>query len=66
MGQHIDHLFPIRSLNLALRRLQRAVELFPSMSVIENLIMGSYLPEPKRNRTKKPEMGDRAFSDSGG
>jgi len=25
-------------------------KLFPSMSVIENLIMGSYLPEPKRNR----------------
>jgi len=50
MGQRIDHLFPNKVAELGLVQVPEGRKLFPSMSVVENLIMGSYLPEPKRNR----------------
>ena len=52
MGQPIDHLFPNKIAELGLAQVAEGRRLFPSMSVIENLIMGAYLPEPKRNRKK--------------
>ena len=50
MGQRIDHLFPHKVAELGLVQVPEGRKLFPSMSVIENLIMGAYLPEPKRKR----------------
>jgi len=52
MGQRIDHLFPHKVAELGLVQVPEGRKLFPSMSVIENLIMGAYLPEPKRNRKR--------------
>jgi len=50
MGQRIEHLFPNSIAELGLAQVPEGRKLFPSMSVIENLIMGAYLPGPKRNR----------------
>jgi branched-chain amino acid transport system ATP-binding protein len=50
MGQRIDYLFPHKVAELGLVQVPEGRKLFPSMSVIENLIMGAYLPEPKRKR----------------
>jgi branched-chain amino acid transport system ATP-binding protein len=50
VGRRIDHLFPNKVAELGLVQVPEGRKLFPSMSVVENLIMGSYLPEPKRNR----------------
>jgi len=52
MGQSIDHLFPNKIAELGLAQVAEGRKLFPSMSVIENLIMGAYLREPKRNRER--------------
>jgi branched-chain amino acid transport system ATP-binding protein len=50
MGQRIDYLLPHKVAELGLVQVPEGRKLFPSMSVIENLIMGAYLPEPKRER----------------
>ena len=50
MEQQIDSLYPHQIAERGLVQVPEGRKLFPSMSVIENLIMGSYLPEPKRNR----------------
>jgi branched-chain amino acid transport system ATP-binding protein len=52
MGQRIDHLFPNKIAELGLAQVAEGRKLFPSMSVIDNLIMGAYLREPKRNRER--------------
>ena len=51
-GRRIDHLLPNRIAEIGLAQVAEGRRLFQSMSVIENLIMGSYLPEPKRNRER--------------
>jgi branched-chain amino acid transport system ATP-binding protein len=50
MGQRIDHLPPNKIAKLGLLQVPEGRKLFTSMSVIDNLVMGGYLPEPKRNR----------------
>jgi branched-chain amino acid transport system ATP-binding protein len=50
MEQRIDHLFPHKIAELGLVQVPEGRKLFASMSVIENLVMGAYLPGPKRNR----------------
>lgn len=73
MGQRIDHLFPNKIAELGLAQVAEGRKLFPSMSVIENLIMGAYLPEPKRNRKRSlkwvtelfPILEDRKNQEAG-
>jgi branched-chain amino acid transport system ATP-binding protein len=50
MGQRIDPLPPNKIAKLGLLQVPEGRKLFTSMSVIDNLIMGGYLPGPKRNR----------------
>lgn len=61
MEQPIDHLFPNKIAELGLAQVAEGRRLFPSMSVIENLIMGAYLPGPKRNRKKSLEWVTELF-----
>jgi branched-chain amino acid transport system ATP-binding protein len=61
MGQQIDHLFPDKIAKIGLAQVPEGRKLFPSMNVIENLLMGAYLPEPKRNREKSLQWVTELF-----
>jgi branched-chain amino acid transport system ATP-binding protein len=61
MGQQIDHLFPDKIAQLGLAQVAEGRKLFPSMSVIENLIMGAYLPEANRNRKRSMKWVTELF-----
>jgi branched-chain amino acid transport system ATP-binding protein len=59
LGKRIDNLSPHHIVEKGLVRIPEGRKLFPSLSVLENLELGSYLPEAKRRRSENLE---RVFS----
>jgi branched-chain amino acid transport system ATP-binding protein len=55
LEQRIDHLEPFRITEIGISHIPEGRKLFSSMTVIENLLMGSYLPEPKKRRKESLE-----------
>ena len=53
--QRIDHLPPYKITEIGISHIPEGRKLFSSMTVKENLIMGSYLPEPKKLRKESME-----------
>ena len=53
--QRIDHLPPYKITEMGISHIPEGRKLFSSMTVKENLIMGSYLPEPKKLRKESME-----------
>lgn len=51
-GKRIDHLYPHQILNKSLVRIPEGRKVFPTMSVLENLELGSYLQEAKAKRSE--------------
>jgi len=52
LGERIDHLYPHHILEKGLVRIPEGRKIFPTLSVLENLEMGSYLPKPKAKRSE--------------
>jgi branched-chain amino acid transport system ATP-binding protein len=50
MDQRIDHLSPFKIAGIGISHIPEGRKLFASMTVIENLIMGSYLAQAKKKR----------------
>jgi branched-chain amino acid transport system ATP-binding protein len=61
MDQPIDHLPPYKVTEIGISHIPEGRRLFSSMTVKENLIMGSYLPEPKKSRKQSMEWIVRLF-----
>jgi len=55
MDQRIDHLPAFHITEIGISHIPEGRKLFCSMTVKENLIMGSYLPEPKKRRQETLE-----------
>ena len=58
LGDRIDHLYPHKIVEKGLVRIPEGRKIFPSLSVLENLELGSYLPKPK---AKRPESLEKVF-----
>ena len=54
-GQRIEHLPPYKITGIGISHIPEGRKLFSSMTVKENLLMGSYLPEPKKFRKESLE-----------
>lgn len=54
-GHRIDKLRPYRIVELGIAQIPEGRQLFPSMTVIENLEMGASVPEAWRNRDRTKE-----------
>jgi len=59
LGERIDHLYPHQIVEKGLVRIPEGRKIFPSLSVLENLELGSYLPKAK---AKRPESLEKVFS----
>jgi len=59
LGERIDHLHPHQIVDKGLVRIPEGRKIFPSLSVLENLELGSYLPKPK---TRRSESLGKVFS----
>ncbi|MBM4339718.1 MAG: ABC transporter ATP-binding protein [Deltaproteobacteria bacterium] len=55
LGERIDHLYPHQIVDKGLVRIPEGRKIFPSLSVLENLELGSYLPKPKARRSESLE-----------
>lgn len=55
VGERIDHLYPHQIVEKGLVRIPEGRKIFPSLSVLENLELGSYLPKAKAKRSKSLE-----------
>ncbi len=55
LDQRIDHLPPFHITAIGISHIPEGRKLFSSMTVKENLLMGSYLPEPKKRRKESIE-----------
>ena len=51
LGERIDHLYPHHIVEKCLVRIPEGRRIFPTLSVLENLELGSYLPKPKAKRS---------------
>lgn len=51
LGERIDHLNPHHIVEKGLVRIPEGRRIFPTLSVLENLELGSYLPKPKAKRS---------------
>jgi branched-chain amino acid transport system ATP-binding protein len=58
-GERIDHLYPHHIVDKGLVRIPEGRKIFPTLSVLENLELGSYLPKPK---TKRCESMGKVYS----
>lgn len=54
-GERFDHLDSHQIVERGLVRIPEGRKIFPSLSVLENLEMGSYLPKPKAKRSESLE-----------
>ena len=54
-GERFDHLDSHQIVDRGLVRIPEGRKIFPSLSVLENLEMGSYLPKPKAKRSESLE-----------
>lgn len=54
-GERIDHLYPHQIVEKGLIRIPEGRKIFPTMSVLENLELGSYLSEAKAKRSESLE-----------
>lgn len=61
INQRVEMLNPDNIAELGLVQIPEGRRLFTSMSVRENLLMGSYLPEPRRNRKSSMEWVMKLF-----
>jgi len=61
MDQRIDHLPPFKVTEIGISHIPEGRKLFSSMTVKENLLMGSYLPEPKKRRKESMEWMTSLF-----
>lgn len=52
LGERIDHLYPHHIVERGLVRIPEGRKIFPTLSVLENLELGSYLPKPKAKRSE--------------
>jgi len=52
LGERIDHLYPHKIVEKGVVRIPEGRKIFPSLSVLENLELGSYLPGPKAKRAE--------------
>jgi branched-chain amino acid transport system ATP-binding protein len=52
LGERIDHLYPHHIVEKGLVRIPEGRKIFPTLSVLENLELGSYLPKPKAKRSE--------------
>jgi branched-chain amino acid transport system ATP-binding protein len=59
LGERIDHLHPHQIVEKGLVRIPEGRKIFPSLSVLENLELGSYLPKA---RAKRSESLEKIFS----
>jgi branched-chain amino acid transport system ATP-binding protein len=55
LGDRIDRLYPHKIVEKGLVRIPEGRKIFPSLSVLENLELGSYLPKPKAKRSESLE-----------
>jgi len=55
LGERIDHLYPHQIVEKGLVRIPEGRKIFPSLSVLENLQLGSYLPKAKAKRSESLE-----------
>jgi branched-chain amino acid transport system ATP-binding protein len=55
LGERIDHLYPHQIVEKGLVRIPEGRKIFPSLSVLENLELGSYLPKAKAKRFESLE-----------
>ena len=55
LGERIDHLHPHQIVEKGLVRIPEGRKIFPSLSVLENLQLGSYLPKAKAKRSESLE-----------
>ena len=62
LGERIDHLYPHQIVEKGLVRIPEGRKIFPSLSVLENLELGSYLPRPKAKRSESLENVFSLFS----
>jgi branched-chain amino acid transport system ATP-binding protein len=62
VGERIDHLYPHQIVEKGLVRIPEGRKIFPSLSVLENLELGSYLPRPKAKRSESLENVFSLFS----
>lgn len=62
LGERIDHLYPHHIVEKGLVRIPEGRKIFPSLSVLENLELGSYLPRPKAKRSESLENVFSLFS----
>lgn len=54
-GERIDHLYPHQIVEKGLVRIPEGRKIFPTMSVLENLELGSYLSDAKAKRSESLE-----------
>ena len=59
LGERIGHLYPHQIVEKGLVRIPEGRKIFPSLSVLENLELGSYLPKA---RAKRSESLEKIFS----
>jgi branched-chain amino acid transport system ATP-binding protein len=59
LRERIDHLYPHHIVEKGLVRIPEGRKIFPTLSVLENLELGSYLPRP---RAKRSESLGKVFS----
>ncbi len=55
LGERIDHLYPHEIVERGLVRIPEGRKIFPSLLVLENLELGSYLPKAKAGRSESLE-----------
>lgn len=55
LGERIDHLYPHQIVENGVVRIPEGRKIFPSLSVLENLELGSYLPKAKAKRSESLE-----------
>jgi len=55
VGERIDQLYPHQIVDKGLVRIPEGRKIFPSLSVLENLELGSFLPKPKAKRSESLE-----------
>jgi branched-chain amino acid transport system ATP-binding protein len=55
LGERIDHLYPHQIVEKGLVRIPEGRKIFPSLSVLEHLELGSYLPKAKAKRSESLE-----------
>jgi len=59
LGERIDHLYPHEIVEKGLVRIPEGRKIFPTLSALENLELGSYIPKAK---VKRSESLEKVFS----